>query len=199
LDGYRSFAGQLLIALDGTRYLSSKKLHCPQCNQRKLANGQTQDVHSVLTAVLVQAGNPHVLALEPEFVVPQNGHEKPDCETQAAKRWLAQHGAFYAQRGATILGDDLYCHQPVCQALRALGLHFILTCKAESHSQLHTTADFLAAKGLLGQTSARAAPSFKTWKPSCALCPLPTGTPSGPLCLTASNSTPVAWMALTLA
>jgi hypothetical protein len=155
LDGYRSFEGQLLIALDGTQYFASKKLHCPQCNQRKLANGQTQYFHSVLTTVLVQPGNPHVLALEPEFVVPQDGHEKQDCETQAAKRWLAQHGAFYAQRGATILGDDLYCHQPVCQALRALGLHFILTCKPESHSQLYTTVDFLAAKGLLGQTVVR--------------------------------------------
>lgn len=155
LEGYRSFERQFLIALDGTQYFASKKLHCPQCSQRQPANGQTQYFHSVLTAVLVQPGNPQVLALEPEFIVPQDGREKQDCENQAAKRWLAQHGAFYAQRGATILGDDLYCHQPFCQALRALGLHFILVCKPDSHPQLYTTVDFLAAKGLLGQKVVR--------------------------------------------
>jgi hypothetical protein len=155
LEGYRSFGRQLLIALDGTQYFASKKLHCPQCSQRKLANGQTQYFHSVLTPVLVQPGNPQVLALEPEFIVPQDGHEKQDCEIQAGKRWLAQHGAYYAQRGATVLGDDLYSRQTFCQALRALGLHFILVCKPDSHPQLYTTVDFLAAQGLLGQKVVR--------------------------------------------
>lgn len=155
LEGYRSFGRQLLIALDGTQFFASKQIHCPQCSQRVLNNGQTQYFHSVLTAVLVHPGNPQVLALEPEFVVPQDGHEKQDCEIQAGKRWLAQHGAFYAQRGATVLGDDLYSRQPFCQALRDLKLHFILVCKPDSHVQLYTTVDFLAAKGLLGQTVVR--------------------------------------------
>jgi len=155
LEGYRSFGGQWLIALDGTQYFASKKIHCPQCSQRQLANGQTQYFHSVLTPVLVQPGRPQVLALEPEFVGPQDGSAKQDCEIQAGKRWLAQHGAFYAQRGATLLGDDLYCHQPFCQALRALKLHFILVCKPDSHAQLYTTVAFLAAQGLLGQKVVR--------------------------------------------
>src|SRR5215210_2550113 len=89
LEGYRSFGRQLLIALDGTQYFASKQIHCPQCSQRQLANGQTQYFHSVLTPVLVHPGHPQVLALAPEFVVPQDGHEKQDCEIQAGKRWLA--------------------------------------------------------------------------------------------------------------
>jgi hypothetical protein len=153
--GYRSFERQLLIALDGTQYFASKRLHCPQCSQRQLSNGQTQYFHSVLTPVLVQPDNPQVLALEPEFIVPQDGHAKQDCEIQAAKRWLKRHGAFYAQRGATLLGDDLYCHQPFCQALRDLQLHYLLVCKPETHAQLYTTVAFLAAQGLLGQTVVR--------------------------------------------
>ena len=31
------------------------------------------------------------LALAPEFIVPQDGQEKQDCERAAAKRWLASH------------------------------------------------------------------------------------------------------------
>jgi len=153
--GYRSFGRQLLIALDGTQYFASKHIHCPQCSQRQLSNGQTQYFHSVLTPVLVRPGQPQVLALEPEFVVPQDGHAKQDCEIQAAKRWLTEHGTFYAQRGATILGDDLYCHQPFCQALKEKHLHFILVCKPEAHGPVYTTVDYWAAQGLLGQKVVR--------------------------------------------
>jgi hypothetical protein len=46
--------------------------------------------HTVITPVVVAPGNDTVIPLEPEFVVPQDGHEKQDCETAAAKRWLRQ-------------------------------------------------------------------------------------------------------------
>jgi hypothetical protein len=150
LQRYRAHARQLLVALDGTQYFTSKTIHCPQCSQRVLSNGQTQYFHSVLTPVVVQSGNPHVLALEPEFIVPQDGHEKQDCEITAAKRWLEQHGDFYAQQDVTVLGDDLYSRQPFCQALLDHHLHFILVCKPESHAHLYTTVEFLAFKHLLG-------------------------------------------------
>ena len=54
--------------------------------------------------------------MEPEFLTPQDGHEKQDCENAAAKPWLGQLGARYRPLGITILGDDLYCKQPVCEA-----------------------------------------------------------------------------------
>jgi hypothetical protein len=74
LQPYRWFAQQLLIALDGTTYYASKKIHCPQCSQRVLTNGSTQYFHSVLMLVIVQPGHPQVLPLEPEFIVPQDTH-----------------------------------------------------------------------------------------------------------------------------
>jgi hypothetical protein len=55
-----------------------------------------------------------VIPLEPAFVTPQDGHEKQDCENAAAKRWLSEYGERYAALGVTILGDDLYCKQPLC-------------------------------------------------------------------------------------
>jgi len=39
---------------------------------------------------LVTPLNSKAIPLRPEFVVPQDGHEKQDCEIAAAKRWL-QH------------------------------------------------------------------------------------------------------------
>jgi hypothetical protein len=150
LESRRSFANQFLLAIDGTEYFSSQQIHCEQCSQRMLKNGKTNYYHSALTPVIVQPGNEHVLSLEPEFITPQDGNEKQDCEIQAAKRWLEQHGDFYAKRGITILGDDLYSRQPFCQALKDKHVHFILVCKPDSHTNLYETIEFLNVQGLLG-------------------------------------------------
>ena len=150
LKEFRSFANKLLVALDGTEYFSSKKIHCDQCSQRILKNGEINYFHSVLTPVIVQPGNEHVISLEPEFITPQDGHEKQDCEIQAGKRWIEKHGDFYAKRGVTILGDDLYSRQPFCQALKDKKIHFVLVGKPDSHVNLYESVEFLNAQGVLG-------------------------------------------------
>jgi len=155
LKGFQSFANTLLVAIDGTEYFSSKKIACEQCSQRILKSGEINYFHSVLTPVIVQPGNEHVISLEPEFIIPQDGHEKQDCEIQAGKRWLEKHGDFYAKRGVTILGDDLYSRQPFCQALKDKRLHFILVCKPDSHVSLYETVEFLNAQGVLGEKVVR--------------------------------------------
>ena len=116
LDAYRSINGTLLMAMDGTRYFSSTKIHCDQCHVTEHDNGTTTYSHTVVTPVIVAPGNPRVIPLEPAFVTPQDGHEKQDCENAAAKRWLCDYGARYRALGVTVLGDDLYCKQSLCEA-----------------------------------------------------------------------------------
>lgn len=145
LDQMRSHGRNLLIALDGTEYFSSKKICCKNCSQREMLNGKIRYFHSVLTPVIVQPGNEHVITLEPEYIMPQDGHTKQDCEIEAGKRWVNQYGEFYAKRGATILGDDLFSRQPFVQQLQDKKLHFILVCKPDSHLALYEMVDFLAA------------------------------------------------------
>ena len=155
LKEFQSFANMLLVAMDGTEYFSSKKIDCEQCSQRILKNGEINYFHSVLTPVIVQPGNEHVISLEPEFIIPQDGYEKQDCEIQAGKRWIEKHGDFYAKRGVTMLGDDLYSRQPFCQALKDKKLHFILVCKPDSHVSLYETVEFLDAQSVLGKKVVR--------------------------------------------
>ncbi|MDM8547310.1 hypothetical protein QUF61_12505 [Candidatus Venteria ishoeyi] len=81
--------------------------------------------------------------LPPEFVQPQDREEKQDCELAAAKRWLRAWGNHYSPWGMTILGDDLYCHQPFCEAAIEQGFDVLLVCKPDSHSTLYDwIADF---------------------------------------------------------
>ena len=98
-----------------------------------------------------------MIVLKPEFIVPKDGHEKQDCENQAIKRWIEQHGDFYfyAQRRVTLLGDDLYSHKPNCRLIREHHLHFILVCKPDFHEELYQTVNFLAANQVSGSKVVR--------------------------------------------
>jgi hypothetical protein len=150
---FRAFADQLLIALDGTEYFSSPQIHCDRCSQRTHRNGRVTYFHQVITPVIVAPGKPEVMALPPEFITPQDGHAKQDCEQVAAKRWIESHAGRYPH--VTLLGDDLYCKQPFCELLLSHGLNFILVCKPESHKTLYEWIDGLAAAGELQQFSIR--------------------------------------------
>jgi hypothetical protein len=91
LQTFRGVHDSTLIALDGTWYHSSQKIHCACCSSLEHTNGQTTYYHSALTPVIVAPGRPEVISLRPEFITPQDGHTKQDCEIAAAKRWLEQN------------------------------------------------------------------------------------------------------------
>lgn len=137
LDKFRNFDNNLLIAIDGTEYFSSSQIHCPQCSTRTMKSGETHYFHSVVTPVVVNPQQTQVIPLIPEFIVPQDGKEKQDCETSAAKRWLLKHGQKYSPLRITVLGDDLYSRQPLCQMLLEQKCNFILVCRPESHQTLY--------------------------------------------------------------
>lgn len=137
LERYRGVQGTLLVSLDGTQYFSSQTIHCPGCRMRQTQDGQTHYSHLVMLAVLCAPSEKHVLCLDPEFITPQDGHEKQDCEQQAIKRWVERNAERFEPWSVTILADDLHCHQPVCALLRKHKLHFILTCKPDSHRGLY--------------------------------------------------------------
>jgi hypothetical protein len=136
LNEFRRLNGRVLIALDGTEYFRSNKLHCAHCSSRARNGGTTEFFHTLLSAALVAPGHQRVVPLEPEFIVPQDGHDKQDCESRAARRWLGKHAGRYAHLDPVYLGDDLYARQPVCEAVRAADGHFVFVCKPSSHQTI---------------------------------------------------------------
>ena len=110
LNSFRSIGDTLLMAVDGMDFFSSEKISCPCCTKQTLKNGKTLYRHIAVTPVIVAPGHSDVIPLPPEFVHPQDGQEKQDCELAAAKRWLNARGNHYSPWNITILGDDLYCH-----------------------------------------------------------------------------------------
>jgi len=155
LKDFESQAGQILISTDGTETISSQKISCQNCSHRELRNGETQYFHSAILPVIVKSGNSSVLPLSPEFMTPQDGHEKQDCERAATKRWVKRNADMLKGWRYTILGDDLYSNQPLCESFLAAELNFILVCKPDSHKELYKTVDFLAKNGLVEEVEER--------------------------------------------
>lgn len=135
LSALRGLGDHVLIALDGTEYHRSSKVHCPRCSTCTKA-GRTEYFHAMVAAALVAPGHNRALPLPPEFIAPQDGVEKQDCESRACRRWLAAHGATYARLDPIYLGDDLYSCQPICEAVGAAKGHFLFVCKPASHPTL---------------------------------------------------------------
>jgi len=157
LKAYQGHLGSWLCALDGTQYFGSEKIHCAHCSTR-VVNGRTYYSHSLVAPLIVAPGENRVIALEPEFIRPQDGHDKQDCELRASERWLERNVKRFALGSVTFLGDDLYCHQPFCELLVAHHCHFAFTCKPESHPALYQEV------ALLGQVSGVQALTERQWQ-----------------------------------
>jgi hypothetical protein len=132
---------RILIAWDGTEYFCSQKLGCPHCLTRKRANGKVESYHTLLAATAVAPGHAKVVALFPEFIAPQDGAEKQDCERNAAKRWHSSHADRLRPLRPVYLGDDLFACQPIVTMLADAGDDFIFTCKETSHKALYDFID----------------------------------------------------------
>ena len=101
LANFRRLKDQLLIAMDGPQDFSSNTRHCQNCLRRQTSQGQPLYYHPAITPVIVHPGRSEVIALPPEYIMPQDGHDKQDCERGAGKRWIVQHARGLAPYGVT--------------------------------------------------------------------------------------------------
>ena len=87
-DALRSFEclGGVLIASDGTCGHSSANIHCKNCSKKTHKGGNTTYSHSVLCTAIVSPNIKEAIPLIPEFIRPQDGYDKQDCEIAAMKR-----------------------------------------------------------------------------------------------------------------
>ena len=141
LDRYLVLGKYHLIALDGVWFYQSETISCTHCLHYEMKDGETLYYHDMVAAVLVKAGEETVLPLNPEFIRNEDGQAKQDCERKAGKRWLERNAESYRWLNPILLGDDLYADYPTCQAIVEKELHFLFTCKPDSHKWLYDSID----------------------------------------------------------
>lgn len=155
LKRFYSYRNTLLIPMDGTWYFSSKKISCDNCSYKTHPDGTITYFHTAITPVIVKAGENRVIALPQEFIWPQDGHDKQDCERASAKRWIEKHIVLFEDWQVAISGDDLFSNQPFCELLLDKKCNFILVCKPDSHIELYRWIDYLEAQGEVSHLSQR--------------------------------------------
>lgn len=153
LDRFRSLGGTILVALDGTGYFRSESIHCPQCSLTQPKGKPTVYSHTVVMAAIVAPDVAHVIPLEPEFVVAQDGADKQDCEQRAASRWVQQVAPQYSGWDLTIVADDLYATQPMIQQVLDAEMQYLVTAKEKSHPYLYEEIRSLEKLGELQTAS----------------------------------------------
>jgi hypothetical protein len=127
--------GELLMALDGVHYYSSKEVHCKHCQHRKDSHdkeGRELYYHTAVCGAIVRPGSNIVIPLMPEFITNVDGNEKQDCERGAGKRLIEKYKEDYGS-GLVLLGDDLYSNHPFCSEVERAGMSYIFTCKPQTH------------------------------------------------------------------
>ena len=144
-QAFGRLGGRTLIAWDGTEYFCSQKLGCPHCLTRKRSNGAAESYHTMLAATVVAPGHSRIVPLFPEFIAPQDGAGKQDCERNAVKRWHEKHGERLRHLRPVYLGDDLFACQPIAKMVKDNDGDFIFTAKESSHKALY---DFIDGAGL---------------------------------------------------
>lgn len=136
LEPFVFFQGCYLLALDGTSYFSSEKVHCPQCLEKKSRNGKISYSHQMLGAALVHPDHKEVIPLCPEPIVKQDGETKNDCERNATRRLLVQFRREHPCLSVIVVEDALSSNAPHLEDLRAAAARFIIGVKPGSHAFL---------------------------------------------------------------
>lgn len=89
LESYEFMDGYYLVAIDGTGYFSSDKIHYVSClekNNKKTGAVTYQHQHQMLGAVFILPEKKQVIPLCPDAIVRQDGTKKNDCEKDAYLR-----------------------------------------------------------------------------------------------------------------
>lgn len=127
----------LLLALDGITYFSSGNLGNSQCSVMKHQNGNETYMQSGITLSIIHPISNIAFPIAFEPIVPQDGHEKQDCERAAMHRLLKRFRAKHKTLKATILVDALHSNHPSFSLLQELRLHWIAACKPGSQKTLY--------------------------------------------------------------
>ena len=125
-----------LVALDGTQYFESDKIHCPSCLVKIHQNGKVSYSHQMLGAAIVHPDLREVIPLCPEPIVKQDGTVKNDCERNAAKRMLPKLRRDHPHLEIVIIEDGLASNAPHIRDLQDNRFHYILGAKPGDHAYL---------------------------------------------------------------
>ena len=126
--------GRLLIAIDGTGYVSFKERHCPRCLRFRAGNGFRYG-HHVLEAKIVGPGGlaisiAHEMIENPEGLDEEDYDKiKQDCELKAFLRLAAHLIERFPHLPICLLGDAIFACGPAIGICETYDWKYVFTFK----------------------------------------------------------------------
>lgn len=136
-----------VMALDGSDYFNSEAIDCKNCLVRRDRSGEVHYRHTVVAATLVKSGKRLILPMDAELCSPQDGSEKQDCESSAAKRLVRRVRREHPHLRVIVTGDDLYSHVPFVEECQKGRFSYVLVAKPDSHKELFEWVEELEKLG----------------------------------------------------
>jgi hypothetical protein len=136
LEDYEFLDGHYLVALDGVEHFCSRKVHCDHCMTRHHRDGAVSYYHQMLGAAIVHPDFAAVIPLPPEPIHCHDGHEKNDCERNAARRWVKGFRKDHPHLKVIVIEDALSSNAPHIRDLQAANMRFLLGVKPGDHQHL---------------------------------------------------------------
>ena len=134
LDACRILGYWLMIAIDGTGYVSFRKRHCPRCLKFRTADG-IRYRHHVLEAKIVGPGG-LAISIASEMIENPEGQteedyekNKQDCELKAFHRLAKRLDELYPRQPICLLGDAMFACGPAITTCNEHGWKYVFTFK----------------------------------------------------------------------
>jgi hypothetical protein len=140
LERFVYWNNSYLLAMDGTEYFASNKIHCPSCQEKHSRTGVTTYSHAAVGAALVDPDHCEVIPLCPEPIIRQDGVTKNDCERNATRRLLHHIRREHPHLGFVVIEDGLSSNGPHIKDLLDHRMNFILGAKPGDHPFLFEKA-----------------------------------------------------------
>lgn len=149
LKPYELFPNQYYVAIDGSQYFCSEQLSCPACLEKNHTNGTKTYSHQILQGAMMHPDQKVVIPFMPMEVRNEDGHEKQDCELNAAKRFIEAVHKDHPRLGVILGGDGLFSKQPLILLAREKNMQFIFVAKPDDHKVLMEWVDTMQVAGEL--------------------------------------------------
>lgn len=133
LESFQIIPRKYLCAIDGVYHHSSENISCEKCLTKTHKNGSVTHSHGVLQGAFMHPDKKQVIPVMPEPIANSDGELKQDCETKAAKRFMAKLKTDHPRMGIIIVGDGLFSKGPMIAAVLEEKMNFIFVAKPDDH------------------------------------------------------------------
>lgn len=136
LEEYTYLDEGYIVSVDGTGYFSSHKVNCNNCCIKNHSDGSITYYHQSLQGAIVHPDKNIVIPFCPEPILKEDGKDKNDCESNAAKRLFENLRREHPHLKLVITADNIGANGPYINAILDNKMSYVIVAKPSGNKSL---------------------------------------------------------------